>query len=121
MLRDLRLACGIAAVLILPAVAAPEELDTRVLTQRQQAQLVRQWIEKRFDTLLPALMRREGIDMWVVVSREYNEDPVFRSMVSPTTYASNDAGTPCRVIAFPACFRETRAPMSRRPPEKRNE
>jgi len=37
----------------------------RVLTQREQHALVRGWIEKRFDTVLPALMRREGIDMWM--------------------------------------------------------
>jgi len=60
----------------------------RVLTHREQAPLVRTWIQQRFRTLLPALMRREGIDMWVIVSREYNDDPVFRSMAPLTTYAS---------------------------------
>ena len=60
----------------------------RVLTHREQAPLVRAWIEKRFDTLLPGLMRREGVDMWIIVSREYNDDPVFRSMAPLTTYAS---------------------------------
>jgi Xaa-Pro aminopeptidase len=59
-----------------------------VLTHRQQAPLVRAWIEKRFETVLPALMRREGIDMWIIVSREYNDDPVFRSMAPLTTYSS---------------------------------
>ncbi len=60
----------------------------RVLTHREQGPLVRGWIEKRFRTVLPALMRREGIDMWIVISREYNDDPVFRSMVPITTYSS---------------------------------
>jgi Xaa-Pro aminopeptidase len=60
----------------------------RVLTHREQAPLVRGWIEKRFETLLPGLMRREGIDMWIIVSREYNDDPVFRSMAPLTTYSS---------------------------------
>jgi hypothetical protein len=59
-----------------------------VLTHREQAPLVRGWIEKRFDTVLPELMRREGIDMWIIVSREYNDDPVFRSMAPLTTYSS---------------------------------
>jgi Xaa-Pro aminopeptidase len=62
--------------------------EHRVLTHREQASLVRGWIEKRFDTLLPGLMRREGIDMWIIVSREYNDDPVFRSMAPLTTYSS---------------------------------
>ena len=60
----------------------------RVLTHREQAPLVRGWIQKRFETLLPALMQREKFDMWIVVSREYNDDPVFRSMAPLTTYSS---------------------------------
>jgi Xaa-Pro aminopeptidase len=60
----------------------------RVLSHRDQAAHVKQWIVKRFDDVLPALMRREGIDMWIVVSREYNDDPVFRSMAPLTTFSS---------------------------------
>jgi hypothetical protein len=59
-----------------------------VLTHREQAPLVKSWIQRRFDTVLPALMRREKIDMWIIVSREYNDDPVFRSMAPLTTYSS---------------------------------
>jgi Xaa-Pro aminopeptidase len=62
--------------------------DHRILTHRQQAVLIRGFIEKRFDTLLPRLMREAGIDMWIIVSREYNDDPVFRSMAPLTTYSS---------------------------------
>ena len=73
-----------------PAVAQPSYPDPseRVLTHREQAALVKGWIHKRFDTLLPNLMQRTGIDMWVIVSREYNDDPVFRSMAPLTTYSS---------------------------------
>ena len=60
----------------------------RVLTHREQAPLVKSWIQKRFETVLPPLMRREKIDMWIIVSREYNDDPVFRSMAPLTTYSS---------------------------------
>jgi Xaa-Pro aminopeptidase len=31
-------------------------------------------------------MREHGVDMWIVSMREYNEDPVFRALVSPTTF-----------------------------------
>jgi Xaa-Pro aminopeptidase len=68
-----------------PAVTYPND---RVLTHREQAVLVKGWIQKRFDTLLPDLMRREKIDMWIIVSREYNDDPVFRSISPLTTYSS---------------------------------
>jgi Xaa-Pro aminopeptidase len=80
-------------VLILGTIAAhPSAAQTlpatRILTHREQAPLQYHWIEERLTTLLPALMRREGIDMWVIVSREYNDDPVFRSMAPLTTYSS---------------------------------
>ena len=59
-----------------------------ILSQREQASLQRSWLEKRFATVLPELMRREGIDMWIIVSREYNEDPVFYSMAPLTAFSS---------------------------------
>lgn len=76
---------GAAAAQQAPAYPDPAE---RVLTHREQAALVKSWIQKRFDTLLPTLMQRTGIDMWIIVSREYNDDPVFRSMAPLTTYSS---------------------------------
>jgi len=47
-----------------------------------------QWLKARLDTFLPALMRKHGIDLWVVPMREYNEDPVFSSLVAPQTFAA---------------------------------
>jgi Xaa-Pro aminopeptidase len=57
-------------------------------TLREQAALRQEWLRQRMETVLPALMRRHGVDMWVVPMREYNEDPVFSSIVSPTTFAA---------------------------------
>jgi Xaa-Pro aminopeptidase len=78
------LSCSIATLPVAQTHAANE----RVLTHREQAPFIKQWIARRFDTLLPQLMQREGIDLWLIVSREYNDDPVFRSMAPLTTYAS---------------------------------
>jgi Xaa-Pro aminopeptidase len=90
-MRHIALACLLAAVATIgPAaqgVTYPDPAE-RVLTHREQHALVRSWIEKRFDTVLPELMAREGIDMWIIVSREYNDDPVFRSMAPLTTFSS---------------------------------
>jgi hypothetical protein len=33
-------------------------------------------------------MREHAADMWVIPMREYNEDPVFPALVSPTTFAA---------------------------------
>ena len=92
--RDFRRFFTIAAIasaaVVSSAQAPPSYPDPtqRVLTHREQAPLVKSWIQKRFDTLLPQLMFRNGIDMWIIVSREYNDDPVFRSMSPLTTYSS---------------------------------
>jgi Xaa-Pro aminopeptidase len=82
----------IVAALAIASIAVPAAqtlpAGDRVLTHREQHVLIKQWIIKRFDTVLPELMRREGIDLWLIVSREYNDDPVFRSMAPLTTYSS---------------------------------
>ncbi len=57
-------------------------------TLREQAAMQQQWLKKRLDTFLPALMRKYAIDMWVVPMREYNEDPVFPAVTSPETFAA---------------------------------
>ncbi len=75
----------------LPAQAASstvKDFGLPILSHRQQQPIVDSWIVKRFDTALPELMRRAGIDMWIIITREYNDDPVFRSMAPLTTYAS---------------------------------
>ncbi|MFO0365619.1 MAG: M24 family metallopeptidase [Acidobacteriota bacterium] len=55
---------------------------------REQAAIQQEWLKLRLDRILPPLLRKHGIDMWIVVSREYNEDPVFHSLVSPTLFAA---------------------------------
>jgi len=57
-------------------------------TLREQAALQQDWLRKRLDTFLPLLMRKHGIDMWVVPMREYNEDPVFIALTAPETFAA---------------------------------
>ncbi len=57
-------------------------------TLRDQAVVQQAWLRQRLDTFLPGLMRKHGIDMWVVPMREYNEDPVFSSIVAPETFAA---------------------------------
>ncbi len=52
-----------------------------ILPLREQAKVRNLWLRKRFDTILPALMEREKIDVWLVICREYNEDPVIMSLL----------------------------------------
>jgi len=57
---------------------------SKVLPLRAQAQNQNKWLKVRLETVLPRIMRREGFDMWLVINREYNEDPVFASLVPAT-------------------------------------
>ncbi len=70
----------------LPAIAQRSS-PTTVLPERERARVVDEILEDRFANFLPQLMRREGIDMWVIISREYNEDPVLKTML-PSTWLS---------------------------------
>ena len=57
-------------------------------TLREMAAKQQRWLELRMERTLPALMRRAGVDMWVVPMREYAEDPLFTAITSPTTFAA---------------------------------
>lgn len=64
-------------------VAAPA-----ILNLAERDALHNRWLEARFERLLPALMRREHIDMWIVICREHNEDPVYATLVpQPSMFA----------------------------------
>jgi len=55
--------------------------DPRILPMRERADVIDRWLTQRVQTVLPALMQRTGIDMWIIISREYNEDPVIRTFL----------------------------------------
>ena len=57
-------------------------------TLREQAAVQQAWLRERLEVNLPKVMRHHGVAMWVVAMREYNEDPVFRALVSPTSFAA---------------------------------
>jgi Xaa-Pro aminopeptidase len=59
-----------------------------VLPLRDRAAVVDLWLERRLDTVVPEIMRREGIDLWIVAAREYNEDPVIETMLPATWMAA---------------------------------
>lgn len=56
-------------------------LDYERLNLRRQTAVRNEWLQKRLDSFLPELMAREKIDMWLIVCREYNEDPVLMSFL----------------------------------------
>ncbi len=59
-----------------------------ILAHRDRVAPIRDLLEDRLDHLLPQLMRETGIDMWVVIAREYNEDPTFMTLVPEPVFAA---------------------------------
>jgi Xaa-Pro aminopeptidase len=80
----------LAATLVLQSPLPTPRLTatpTRPLgTLREQAAVQQEWLRYRLDSVLPRLMRQRGVEMWIIAMREYNEDPIFWSLVSPTTF-----------------------------------
>ncbi len=72
-------------VLVLLATVTAEA--QQVLTAREQSRVVDELLGERINQLLPKLMQEEKIDMWVIISREYNEDPVIKTFL-PSTWLS---------------------------------
>ncbi len=56
----------------------------KILPLREQAELTDRWLLQRLQTVLPEIMAREKLDMWLVIGREYNEDPVMGSLLPAT-------------------------------------
>lgn len=67
--------------------AAAQTDMPRILSLRERAAVRDQILRERMETLLPALMRENGIDLWLLIAEEYNEDPVMRTML-PATWLS---------------------------------
>ena len=61
--------------------------DPLILPMRERASVIDRWLDDRIQNVLPGIMRRSGIDLWVLISREYNEDPVLKTFL-PSTWQS---------------------------------
>ena len=82
----LRIAALALLLMTLASVAVAQNIanvgdSKNILPEKERARVMNEWLKWRLDNILPELMRREGIDMWLVINREYNEDPVYLSLV----------------------------------------
>ena len=55
-----------------------------VLPLKDRVRAIEEIQKDRLENLLPQLMKREKIDCWVIITREYNEDPIIKSLLPPT-------------------------------------
>ena len=60
----------------------------QILSLRDRADTRDAWLEERLEKVIPGIMRSEGIDTWIILAREYNEDPVIESMLPATWMAA---------------------------------
>jgi hypothetical protein len=85
--KKILLICSILMFTIASDQLFGQSTMPRILGMKQRAEVEDNWLAYRLNTVVPELMRREGIDMWVIIAREYNEDPVIKTML-PATWQS---------------------------------
>lgn len=71
-----------APLLPLSETEQAEPVLLPILPLRDRAKLENEILADRLETIIPSLMRSHGIDMWVLVAREYFEDPVVATMLN---------------------------------------
>lgn len=54
--------------------------SARLLPLESQAELSTEILKTRLETVLPWAMERSGIDFWLVMSKEYCEDPIMKTL-----------------------------------------
>ncbi len=88
------------ALLLLPSNADPRgderawdqgrvvEPIAAVLPVRERVEVVNRMVRDRLENVLPGLMREVGLDMWIVINREYVEDPVYLTLVPEPVFSA---------------------------------
>ena len=82
-LRQFFIICFITST----TLASSQSVLDSIKDERHRSQIIDEILEDRIDNLLPQLMDRAEIDMWILISREYNEDPIMKTML-PSTWLS---------------------------------
>ena len=91
------LVLGVAALLSAPALAddrspitfangEPRAEPAKIMPLEERAQAIDDALGQRLDTLMPRLMREEGVAMWVIMAREYFEEPVIATMLDAKSF-----------------------------------
>ena len=77
----------VALVLLSLSILAQNPNTPKILSMQERAEVIDTWLAERVTTVLPQIMRRAGIDMWIIIAREYNEDPIIKTLL-PATWQS---------------------------------
>ena len=55
-----------------------------ILLLKDRAKIIDNILKERIDNILPKIMKKEDVDMWVLIAREYNEDPIIKTFLPST-------------------------------------
>lgn len=84
--KQLLLTVSLLTTLMFSLLAKANDVPT-ILSMKERAAFIDNITELRVSTLMPSLMKQHNIDMWLLISREYNEDPILKTML-PATWLS---------------------------------
>ncbi len=69
-------------------LALPGKTASPLLPLREQAAIGKEWTDYRTEVVIPQLMEKHNVDMWIMSMKEHGEDVVWRSFTQPIeTYA----------------------------------
>lgn len=84
--KQLLLCVSLLTTLVLSPFVKADSAPT-ILSMKERAAFIDKITELRVDTLMPTLLKQHNTDMWLLISREYNEDPILKTML-PATWLS---------------------------------
>ncbi|MFL0355817.1 M24 family metallopeptidase [Erythrobacter sp. GH1-10] len=58
----------------------------QLLSMRERAAVIDRILQERLDQIIPRIMREQNVQMWVLVAREYFEEPVVASMLDARNF-----------------------------------
>ena len=80
------LACAVALCGLAGVSSAADAFA--VLGARERVEPENRMVRERLEQLLPKLMAEANLDMWLVLNREYAEDPVYFTLVPQPSFAA---------------------------------
>ncbi|WP_416831469.1 MAG: M24 family metallopeptidase [Erythrobacter sp.] len=88
LLAVLALATPLSAQPIIPMSETEEAHPAlpQILAPRERAEVIDRLLAERLDTLIPQLMREEGVSLWLLMAREYFEEPVIATMLDANSF-----------------------------------
>lgn len=89
-IRRLLFLLALCVATLAPAADQGRAIDRigHVLPLRERVAVENRLLEERLESLLPQLMAESGLDMWLVIAREYADDPVYASLVPSPSFTA---------------------------------